>query len=95
MAKLKTGRHTTAIKTARQALKHRWANVKRMDEVKELTKQLLASISSKNVSQAKQLLPKVVSIWARVGRSHVVHHRAASRKIARLSKAVHKLSSSK
>lgn len=95
MAKLKTGRHTSALKTVRQARKHRWANVTAKEETKELTKQLLDALDKKDATRAKDLLPKVVSLWARIGRRNVVHRMAASRKISRLSKAVHKLTASK
>ena len=91
MAKLKTGRHTSALKAARQALKHRWANQAAKSAAKDLTKALLAALAKKDAVQAKALLPKVVSVWSKMGRRNTVHHTAASRKISRLSKAVHKL----
>jgi small subunit ribosomal protein S20 len=91
MAKLKTGRHTSALKATRQAEKHRWANKSAKDEAKDLAKQLLSAIARKDAAAAKELLPKTSSVWARIGRRNVVHHATASRKIARLSKAVNKL----
>ena len=91
MAKLKTGRHTSALKAARQAEKHRWANAAAKEQAKDVTKALLAALARKDAAKAKELLPQASSIWSRVGRRHVVHHATASRKIARLSKAVHKL----
>jgi small subunit ribosomal protein S20 len=94
MAKLKTGRHTSAIKAARQATKHRWANRAAKDEAKELTKQLLEAVAKKDAAKSKELLRKTSSVLARLGRRNVVHHAAASRKIARLSKTVHRLSAS-
>jgi len=91
MAKLKTGRHTSALKATRQNEKRRWANKSRKDEAKELTKQLLEAVARKDASASKDLLKKTVSIWTRIGRGNVVHHAAASRKIARLSRAVYRL----
>lgn len=91
MAKLKTGRHTSAIKVNRQALQNRWANLAAKTEAKELTKQLLAAVEKKDAAASKDLLKKTVSVWARIGRRNVVHHAAASRKIARLSRAVHRI----
>ncbi|HRY30307.1 MAG TPA: 30S ribosomal protein S20 [Elusimicrobiota bacterium] len=92
MAKLKTGRHTSALKVARQAVKHRWRNATAKDGAKELTKELLAAVSKKDAAKAKELLPQVMSVWSRIGRRNVVHHAMASRKIARLSKAVLRIS---
>jgi small subunit ribosomal protein S20 len=92
MAKLKTGRHTSAIKTVRQAERHRWRNAAAKNETRDLTKELLAAVTGKDAAKAKELLPKVISHWAKIGRRNVVHHATASRKIARLSRAVHRLS---
>ena len=91
MAKLKTGRHTSALKAARQAPKRRWANLAAKTKAKDLAKQLLAAIAAKDAAKAKEILPKVMSAWTRMGERNIVHHAAASRKIARLSRAIHKL----
>jgi small subunit ribosomal protein S20 len=91
MAKLKTGRHTSALKADRQAARNRWANVAAKDNAKELSKKLLSAVAKKDATQAKELLPKAVSAWARLGRRNTVHHAAASRQIARLSKAVQRI----
>jgi small subunit ribosomal protein S20 len=95
MAKLKTGRHTSALKAARQSLKRRWANLSAKTQAKDLAKELLAAVAAKDVTKAKATLPKVMSAWQRLGTKNVVHHTAASRKIARLSKAIHKLATPK
>ncbi len=91
MAKLKTGRHTSALKTVRQAARRAQANRMAKDKVKALTKQLMEALSKKDLASSQDLLKKNMSAWTRLGRSHVVHHAAASRKIARLSRAVHRL----
>ncbi len=95
MAKLKTGRHTSALKANRQARKRRWANAAAKSEAKDLAKQLVAAVAQKDASKAKELLPKAMSAWTRLGSRNVVHHATASRKIARLSKAVGKLSTAR
>jgi small subunit ribosomal protein S20 len=92
MAKLKTGRHTTTLKAARKSVKRRWANAAAKGDAKSLAKEILQAITKKDAAKAKELLPQVMSSWTRLGRRNVVHHAAASRKIARLSKAVHALS---
>jgi small subunit ribosomal protein S20 len=91
MAKLKTGRHTSAIKAARQAAKRRWANLAAKSQAKDLAKDLQASLAAKDAAKVKELLPKTVSAWTRLGNRSIVHHATASRKIARLSKAAHRL----
>lgn len=95
MAKLKTGRHTSALKANRQAQKRRWANQAAKNQAKDLAKDLLSAIASKDAAKAKELLPKVTSSWTRLGRRNTVHHATASRKIARLSAAVAKLGAAK
>ena len=95
MAKLKTGRHTSALKANRQSVKHRWANLAVKTKAKDLAKDLLAAVASKDAAKAKELLPKTVSAWTRLGKKNVVHHANASRKIARLSKAVGRLVSAR
>jgi small subunit ribosomal protein S20 len=89
--KLKTGRHTSAIKETRKAYKRRWNNLAAKKEAKELAKQVLEAVKSKDAAKAKELLPKAMSVWSRIGRMNVVHHATASRKIGRLSSAVNKL----
>ena len=91
MAKLKTGRHTSALKAHRQSLKHRWANVSAKTQAKTMVKDLLGAIASKDGAKAKEILPKTMSAWTRLGTRNVIHPASASRKIARLSKAVHRL----
>ncbi len=88
--KLKTGRHTSALKAARKSIKNRWANMAAKEEAKKLTKQLLEAISKKEAAKVKELLPKVMSKWTRNGNRNIVHHTKASRKIGRLSRAAHK-----
>jgi small subunit ribosomal protein S20 len=93
--KLKTGRHTSALKANRQSQKRRWANLAVKTQAKDLAKKLLAAVAAKDVAKAKETLPKVMSAWTRLGAKNTVHHTTASRKIARLSLAVQKLSAAK
>ena len=43
------------------------------------------------LDEAKKLLPKVVSVWAKAGRKNIIHPSVASRKVSRISKTLHKL----
>jgi small subunit ribosomal protein S20 len=95
MAKLKTGRHTSALKANRQSQKRRWANQAEKNEAKDLAKEFQSALTAKDAAKAKTLLPKVTSAWTRMGRKNIVHFSTASRKIARLSAALHKLAAAK
>ena len=86
MAKLKTGRHTSSLKEVRKAAKRRWANVSAKSAARDLAKQLTGAIAAK----VKELLPKTMSAWKKLGNAHTVHPSNASRKIAKLSRAAHK-----
>lgn len=90
MAKLKTGRHTSALKEVRKARRRRWANAAARNTARTLAKQLNIAIAAKDAAKVKDLLPKTMSAWKKLGNRNTVHHANASRKIARLSKAAHK-----
>ncbi|MBI4055752.1 MAG: 30S ribosomal protein S20 [Elusimicrobia bacterium] len=88
MARLKTGRHTSALKAHRQSLRHRTLNSRRARQIKSLTKELLREIEKKNASRIQELFPQFASSWDRAARKGLVHRRTASRKISRLSRKV-------
>ncbi|HMU95179.1 MAG TPA: 30S ribosomal protein S20 [Elusimicrobiota bacterium] len=90
MAKLKTGRHTSSLKEVRKAAKRRWANVSAKSAARDLAKQLTGAIAAKDAAKVKELLPKTMSAWKKLGNAHTVHPSNASRKIAKLSRAAHK-----
>jgi len=91
MAKLKTGRHTSALKALRQARKRTFKNKAIKSEIRDLARQIMELVNAKKKKEAQKLLPKVVSAWFKAGRKNVVHSKAASRRISRISKAVHKV----
>ncbi len=90
MAKLKTGRHTSSLKEVRKANRRRWSNVAANTGTRDVTKELRAAIQSKDAAKVKELLPKAMSSWNKLGNRNTVHPANASRKIARLSRAAHK-----
>jgi small subunit ribosomal protein S20 len=89
--KLKTGRHTSAIKAFRQAEARTLRNKAVKTEIRALAKQMSELISAKKKSEAQKLLPKLASSWTKAGRKNIIHRAVASRKISRISKAIHKL----
>jgi len=91
MAKLKTGRHTSAIKENRKAEKRASHNRWILKRIRLAAKKVEAAISQKNAAEAKKLLPHCFSEWDKAARSGLIHKNAASRKKARLSAKIHHL----
>jgi small subunit ribosomal protein S20 len=89
MAKLKTGRHTSALKAHRQSLKHEQANRARKVSFRTALKTFRSTLRSGDVSKAKSLLPQTMSLIDRAAKKGVIHQSAASRHIANISRALH------
>jgi small subunit ribosomal protein S20 len=90
MAKLKTGRHTSSLKEVRKASRRHWSNVAAKSVARDLAKALRTAIEAKDAAKVKELLPKVMSSWNKLGNRYTVHPDNASRRIGRLSRAAHK-----
>ena len=95
MAKLKTGRHTSALKANRQAEKHAESNMVVRSKINTIARKVEAAVAQKDSKTAKSLLNEAFSAWDRAAKIGVVHHRAASRKKARLSLRVQGLQAAK
>ena len=95
MAKLKTGRHTSALKAARQAVKHEGANIQIRSRIHTLARKVEAAVAQKDAKTAKSLLSEAFAAWDKAAKTGLVHWRAASRKKARLSNRVHGLQTAK
>ena len=91
MAKLKTGRNTSAIKQHRKSLRQGAHNRVILKKIRLLAKQFEISLSQKKMDEAKKLLSQCFSAWDKATKSGVVHSNAASRKKARLSAKLHHL----
>jgi small subunit ribosomal protein S20 len=87
--------HISAEKRNRQNRKRNERNTARRSRVHSSERKLAEAIDEKDKQAMKDLLPKTVSEIARAKSKGVIHKRTASRKIARLSRAVNKASSSK
>jgi len=85
MAKLKTGRHTSAIKAWRKserlASRNRGVKTRIHDSVKEFE----GLISRKDVENAQKLLPKVHAFLDKAAKTGTIHWKAAARKKSRLA----------
>jgi small subunit ribosomal protein S20 len=95
MAKLKTGRHTSALKAARQAVAHAEANVEIRSKIHTIARKVEAAVAKKDAKLAKDLLNEAFAAWDKAAKSGIVHWRSASRKKARLSLRVHGLQTAK
>lgn len=93
MAKLKTGRHTSAIKEHRKTIRRTSSNKAVTRKIRALSKSLEKAVSSKDLASAKKLLPECFSAWDKAAKIGLIHSNAASRKKARLSLKVQLLSS--
>ena len=94
MAKLKTGRHTSAIKAQRQAEKRTSANKGLIKKVRLATKTVNASATTK-AATLKEDLKKAESCIDKPAKQHVTHWKTAARKKSRLAKAANKAAAAK
>ena len=95
MAKLKTGRHTSALKAYRQSERHAESNIQIRSSIRTIARKVEAAVVKKDAKAAKELLQAAFSAWDRAAKVGVVHGRAASRKKARLSQRVSGLETAK
>ncbi|HVO33111.1 MAG TPA: 30S ribosomal protein S20 [Elusimicrobiota bacterium] len=88
MAKLKTGRHTSALKAHRQSERRAEANQKVRSEIRTIARKVEAAVAGKDSKAAHTYLQDAFSLWDKAAKVGVVHRRAASRKKARLAQRV-------
>jgi small subunit ribosomal protein S20 len=91
MAKLKTGRHTSALKAQRQAERHAEFNESVRSQIHTLAHKVEAAVAQKDAKSAKAFLSEAFSAWDKAAKTGIVHWRATSRKKARLSNRVQAL----
>jgi small subunit ribosomal protein S20 len=91
MAKLKTGRHTSALKEARKAEKRTERNSSIRNKIKTAIKRVEEAVKKGDVKVALEQLATAFSEWDKAAKKNVVHSKAASKQKARLSKLVAKL----
>jgi small subunit ribosomal protein S20 len=77
--------HKNTLKAARQALKRRARNRAVLSGVKGAIKKLQTAIQQKQTSQATELLREASRALQRAASKGVIHHKAASRKLSRLT----------
>jgi small subunit ribosomal protein S20 len=92
MAKLKTGRHTSALKEARKTEKRTLRNNSVKSAIRTAVKKVEDLVKKNDLEGAKAELSKLFSVWDKASKRKVVHKKAADNQKARLSKKVAKLS---
>jgi small subunit ribosomal protein S20 len=88
MAKLKTGRHTSALKANRQASVNAARNTAQRSKMRTIVKKLEAAVAKKDAATAKDLLKVAFSEWDKASKKNVIHDNSAANQKARLSKLV-------
>jgi small subunit ribosomal protein S20 len=91
MAKLKTGRHTSALKEARKSKKRAEINSAIKSGIKTSTKRVEEAVKNNDVKVASERLTIAFSQWDKAAKKNVVHSKAASNQKARLSRMVSKI----
>jgi small subunit ribosomal protein S20 len=91
MAKLKTGRHTSALKEVRKAEKRTERNSSIKSKTKTAIKRVEDAVKNGDVTVALKQLALAFSEWDKAAKRNVVHYKAASNQKARLSKLVSKI----
>ena len=84
--------HKSAIKRAKQSEARRQRNRVVKTRVKSVVKEVRIALEKQSAEEAKTALQNAVPVIDRAVSKGVLHHRTAARKIARLSKKVHALS---
>ena len=95
MAKLKTGRHTSALKAHRQSDTHAEHNLQIRSKIRTLARKVESAVASKDAKAATIYLNEAFSAWDKAAKSGIVHQSAASRKKSRLASRVDSLAGAK
>ncbi len=84
--------HKSAIKRNRQSIVRREKNRQAKAALRTIVKKFTAAVD-KEPEAAKEILASVVPAIAKAASKGIIHKNAASRKISRLSKRLHKSAS--
>ena len=88
MAKLKTGRHTSALKENRKAHKRQARNRAVLSKITNIVKKVEAAALAKDKTLAASLIKTAFSEWDKAAKRNIIHSNASSNQKARLSKLV-------
>ena len=85
MAKLKTGRHTSALKAWRKSEKLASRNRGIKTKIRETSKEFIALTDKKDAVNSQNMLPKAYSLLDKAAKTGALHWKAAARRKSRLS----------
>lgn len=88
MAKLKMGRHTSAIKEARKNETRHSKNTKVKNKIRELVKEVNVAMAGKNLEAAKTAVQKAFSVLDKAAKKNIIHKNKADRKKSRLARSL-------
>ena len=88
MAKLKTGRHTSAIKAARQAHRRLIRNRAIRKYNKETARAVLGAVEKKDAAAAQKSLSAAASALDKAAKKGTIHWKTAARRKSRLASRV-------
>jgi small subunit ribosomal protein S20 len=91
MAKLKTGRHTSAIKTQRMAVRRTRLNRGLKKAARDSAKSLIVVATSKDKEKTQTIFRKACSTWDKAAKKGAIHWKTAARKKSRLAHNAAKL----
>lgn len=88
MAKLKTGRHTSAIKAWRKSEKLASRNRGVKTRIHDASKEFGALVAKKDLDNAQKMLPKAYALLDKAAKTGTIHWKAAARRKSRLAARV-------
>jgi len=88
MAKLKTGRHTSAIKAWRKSEKLASKNRGIKSKIHDTSKEFTTLVGKKDMDSVQKMLPKAYSLLDKAAKSGTIHWKAAARRKSRLAAKV-------
>lgn len=88
MVKLKSGRHTSALKELRKSLKRRERNLLLKNKIKELKKTILKLVAEKKVDEAKKVLPLFYKAVDKAEKVNYIHKNKAARLKSAIAKKI-------
>jgi len=95
MAKLKTGRHTGAIKAWRKSEKLASKNRGVKAKIRDISKDFAANSAKKDVENAQKIMPKAMSVLDKAVKAGTIHWKAAARHKSRMATALNSIANPK
>ena len=86
---------SSAKKALRQSKRKRVANVRSLDKMRVVTKEIRSLAQKKKLDEAKKLIPRLYQAIDKAVKSNVIKKNAGARKKSRLTAALHKASAQK